>query len=271
MHFNLHTPKTIREALKMKQETSGAWLAGGTVLLVNNHQGKPISEDMISLEKLDELKNIRENETDIVIGSLVTFDDIEKSEIVNKNAFALWEAACSVGGPQIRHRATIGGNIAVASPASDGVTPLMALDASVKLTSAEGERYVKLTDFYVGKFQTAMKKDELLTAVIIPKASRISRFIKVGKRQALAVSSINSAIAKTGEGIRFCVGSSAPEVRYCKKSSAALSEGKLDEACRELQTEISPIDDRWGTADYRRQVAENLMKKLYRELEEKDA
>lgn len=271
MHFCLHTPETTAEALCIKRETGGAWLAGGTVMLVNNHQGKQISGDLISLEKLDELKKITETESEIVIGSLSTFDDIENCEAIRKYAFALWQAACTVGGPQIRHRATIGGNIAVASPASDGVTPLMALDASVRLISENGERYVKLTDFYTGKFQTAMRKEELLTDVIIPKAANESRFVKVGKRQALAVSSINAAIAKTENGIRFCVGSSAPEVRYCVKTSEALNKGNLDKAKEYLQSEISPIDDRWGTAEYRRNVAENLMLSLYREMEEQNA
>lgn len=271
MKFNLHCPETTEEALRLKRETGGAWLAGGTVLLVNAHQGKTVNGNLISLEKLDGLCRIRETADAVAVGALVTFDEIERSELIRALFPALWEAAAQVGGPQIRHRATLGGNIACASPASDGVTPLMALDASVRLVSGEGERLVKLTEFYTGKFKTAAGETELLTEVIIPKGSTFSRFVKVGKRSALAVSIVNIAMVKAGDAIRLAVGSAAPEVRFCEKTSAALTEGRLDEARTALQQEISPIDDRWGTADYRRSVAENLMLSLYKETEEQKA
>lgn len=270
MQFHLHCPDTIEEALRVRREKGGAWLAGGTVLLVNKHQGKPINPELISLDKLNELKQIRETENEVIIGALVTFDELEKSEVIRSRFPALWKAACQVGGPQIRHRATIGGNIAVASPASDGVTPLMALDASLRLIGPEENRIVKLTEFYTGKFKTDIKSDELLAEVIISKNSTWSGFVKVGKRSALAVSCLNASMAKIGDKIRLTIGSAAPEVRYCVRTSDALTEGDLTKACQMLQTEISPIDDRWGTADYRRKVAQNVMTSLYHELEENE-
>lgn len=268
MKFNLHCPETIGEALRLKEETGGAWLAGGTVLLVNAHQGKPVSGDLISLEKLSALKYICENDESVSIGALVTFDEIENNELIRSLFPALWYAAMEVGSPQIRHRATLGGNVACASPASDGVTPLMALDASVRLMSCRSERTLKLTDFYTGKFQTAANDDELLTEIVVPKGSAWSRFEKVGKRSALAVSIVNIAMTKVGQTIRVAVGSAAPKVLFCEKTSAALSAGDLIAARTYLQQEISPIDDRWGTASYRRSVAENLMCTLYKIMEE---
>ena len=111
MHFDLHRPNSVDEALALYQQTGGSYLAGGTVLLVNHHNGADIGRHLISLEGICALHGIRETEDSIVIGSCVTMDEIENNAALREHAFALWQSATEIGGPQIRNRATIAGNI----------------------------------------------------------------------------------------------------------------------------------------------------------------
>lgn len=271
MSFTLYRPLTVREAVKIKKETGGDFLAGGTVSLVNRHHGKKISESQISLEYIPELREISLAENTLTIGAMVTMDLLEQSALVKEKAYALWQAASEVGGPQIRNRATLGGNIAAASPSSDCVPPLLAMDAVLLVKGADGEREIPLRRFYRGYLSHVLSADELITAVRIPlQSGSVSTFRKVGKRNALSVSCVNMAVVKTGAAYSVSVGACAPVALYCEKTSEVLSEtGDAEQAVSVLLTEISPIDDRWATASYRRTVCGNLLKALTKETEER--
>ena len=273
MQFDLHRPKSVEEALELYRQTGGSYLAGGTVLLVNHHRGSDVGSHLISLEGISAMQGIRETEEGIIIGACTTLDQIECSPLLREQAFSLWQAAAETGGPQIRNRATIAGNFAGGAPSSDAAAPLLALGAVLRLQGPEGSRELPMKDLFVHVFKTNLLPGEIITEIVIPRnIGFVSRFTKVGKRNALAVSCINMAVAHAPSGgWSVAVGAAAPTPRLCVKTMEILNEGPLDEArlsraCEEILTEIAPIDDRWATASYRRKVCVNLLKSMVKEV-----
>lgn len=256
MSFRLHIPKTLDQALELQRSTKGTYLAAGTVILVNHRH----AEDLISLEKIPGLSTISDEGSAVRIGALATFDDIEKSQCIKENLLALWQAAYETAGPQIRHRATIGGNIGCFSPASDAVTALVALDAKVEVFDGTFHHIPieKLTELDDGA---------IITSVVVPKRFSFSTFEKVGKRSAMSVSVLNMAVAKAGAEFRVAVGCASPRVILCRATSDILSSdcGSIEKAKTALVSEMHPIDDRWGTVEYRLEVGKNLLSKLVQE------
>lgn len=273
MHFNLHRPNSIEEAISLYQKTGGTYLAGGTVLLVNHHSGADIGCALISLEGIPALGVIQETSETLSIGACVTLDQLEHHDAIRQNAYALWQAAAQVGGPQIRNRGTIAGNLAAGSPSSDAAAPLLALGAKLRLQGPDGVRELSLSDFFAGVFKTNLLPGELITEILIPLGKPcVSRFTKVGKRNALAISCINMSVASRPEtGWSVAVGAAAPTPRLCPLTMEILNEDSLTEeriahACETILTEIAPIDDRWATASYRRKVCVNLLKAMLKEV-----
>jgi len=273
MQFKLHRPNSIEEAVALYRETGGTYLAGGTVLLVDHHSGKHIGHDLISLENISSLRGIRETAEGIVIGSCTTLDELDRSDLLRERACALWQAAGQVGGPQVRNRGTIGGNLAAGSPSADAAAPLLALGAILRLQGPGGSRELPLQSLFADVFKTNLLPGELITEILLPAGgSCVSRFTKVGKRNALAISCINMAVAHSPEsGWSVAAGAAAPTPRLCRCTMELLNEGPLTEerlarACEAILTEISPIDDRWATASYRRRVCVNLLKAMLKEV-----
>ena len=273
MHFDLHRPNSVEEAIALYRETGGTYLAGGTVLLVNHHNGGDIGRHLISLERISALRGIRETEDGIVIGPCTTLDEIEQSELLQEKAHALWQAAGQVGGPQVRNRGTIGGNLAAGSPSADAAAPLLALGAILRLQGPDGSRNLPLDSLFVDVFKTSLLPGELICEILLPSsATCVSRFAKVGKRNALAISCINMAVAHRPEsGWSVAVGAAAPTPRLCRRTmellnESSLTEARIAQACEAILTEISPIDDRWATASYRRRVCVNLLKAMLKEV-----
>lgn len=282
MSFTLHRPCSTEEALRLLRDTGGIPLAGGTVLMVDYNRGKTLSPHLISLEDIPGWGCIRETPDALLLGPLVTFDQIEESDLCREYAGALWQAARCVGGPQVRNRATIGGNLAAASPSADSAAPLLALGAQLILMSAYDTRTMPLTGFFVGPGKTVLLPGELIAGILIPKSDLRSRFCKVGKRGALAVSCASLALSGriTGSGslcnIMVAAGAVAPTPVLCPGTAAVLNAGAVTEerilaAQKVLLTEIAPIDDRWATAEYRRTVCCNLLPVLLEQVKRGDA
>ena len=256
MSYRLHIPTTLDQALEIRRRTGGTYLAAGTVILVNRRHNR----DLISLEKIEGLSAMEDGPDSIRIGALATFDDIENNDLIRKELPALWQAAFNTAGPQIRNRATIGGNIGCFSPASDAVTALVALDAEIQVFDGSYHS-IKLDNL------RTLEKEAIITSVTVPKRFAFSAFEKVGKRNAMSVSVINMAIAENRQEVRLAVGCASPNVLLCKATSGVLGSQPVDleKAGEILLSEIRPINDRWGTVEYRRAVAVNLLGKLAKE------
>lgn len=274
-------PKDLTEALEMQKQTGGYYIAGGTFSMVEIVSDRFDPETLIDLSLCKELYGITEEKEAVILGAMTTFTEIEESKLLNQYFTALVKAAAEVGGPQIRNRGTIGGNICAASPAADGITPLLVLNAVVRCVGKGGKREFPIHEMFLAPKKTILLPDEIVTEIVLPKKKNVSDFIKVGKRNALAVSSVNMAVSGKAETGRItelfiAAGACAPTPRLCLATAEALigevSDEAIEKAKEILLTEISPIDDRWATAEYRRMVAQNMLESLvYQIAEEEEA
>ncbi|SCZ04766.1 FAD binding domain-containing protein [Alkaliphilus peptidifermentans] len=191
-------PKAIEEAIKLLdhyQEASKI-IAGGTDLIISIREGKEPAPVIIDVSSIGEIKEINEIDEWIEIGAGTTFTNITEAAILQGRYQGLIDAAASVGSPQIRNAATIGGNICNASPAADFIPPLLALDSLLIIQSTDQIREVKLEDFLRDKGKVALSSNEILTKVKFKKLNKGQGlgFNKLGLRKALAISRICTAV-----------------------------------------------------------------------------
>ena len=258
-------PKSLADALRTAAKPNVSVLAGGTDILVKLHDQitKPWPK-LLVLENVKSLRNITSSTSEISIGPLVTFTEIENSKISMKHAPQLVEAAAVAASVQIRNRATIGGNIANASPAGDLIPPLYSLGAVLKIASANGRRKVKIEDFFKGPGVTILKKNELIISIVIPKTSNRGFFLRLATRKALAISKISVAVSislkrNKIETVRISLGAVASTVLRAPKTEEflrgkELTEANIHKACEIIKSEASPIDDIRSTASYRNEM-----------------
>jgi CO/xanthine dehydrogenase FAD-binding subunit len=257
-------PKSLADALRMLRDEGPLLpLAGCTDLYVSLNFGTLAQTRFLDLWRLDGLRTIERRADGLSIGALATYADIIGSPLVRHRLPMLVAAAREIGGAQIQNRGTIGGNVANASPAGDTLPVLAAAEAAVVLNSADGSRTVPFTSFYTGYRKTVMRPDELIVAFEIPPIEGRQWFRKVGTRAAQAISKVVMA-GVAGARPRIAVGSVAPTVVRLPRTEAALAQGAaLADAQRTLLDEIAPIDDVRSTAEYRRQVAANLLARFW--------
>lgn len=263
-------PTDVGEAVKLLAEhgDKATILAGGTDLLpkINHYDLKP--DVLLFIGGLG-LNFVEEKDGKLVIGATTSTAQIAASEVVAEKAPALAEAARQSGSVAIRTSATIGGNIANASPAADLVAPLMAMDAEFKLVGGGGARVVPAKEFFVGPHKTAMKAGEMLTEVIIPSPRGKTVFVKLGRRHAQTLSVANAAVQLVMEGgicqdARIVLGAMAPKPLRCEKAEALLM-GKVvdaalvDQCAEQAIAESSPINDQRATAWYRQKAGKVLV------------
>lgn len=262
-------PASLADALKMlRDEGPLVPMAGCTDLYVSLNFGTLKETRFLNLWRLNALRTIAVRDGHLSIGALATYTDLIRSPLVRRRIPMLTAAAHEIGGVQIQHRGTIGGNVANASPAGDTLPVLAAADAVVVLASARGQRRVPFTSFYTGYRQTVCRPDELIVSFEIPTLIGRQWFRKVGTRAAQAISKIVIAgvmpsTRSSGEAPRIAIGSVAPTVIRATETEAALAAGaSLEDAQRTLAAEITPIDDIRSTAAYRRRVAANLLAQM---------
>ena len=250
-------------------ETKDAYvIAGGTNVMLNIMDSKVNDRTLINLRNAKELRGIKDNGETITIGATTTISDLEHSDLIVKEAKALWQAAVSFADPTTRHSATVGGNIGNASPAADTATALLALEAVVTIEKKGAKRDVALCDFFIGVGKTVLATDEIVTAITFKKSKNCA-FIKLGIRNAMAISVANVAVALVKNGnkvtdIKIAMGSVAPTPRRCLEVEKALIGKELEDeaiakAVKGLDKDISPIDDVRATGKYRKQVAPVLL------------
>ncbi len=272
--MNFSRPARLASALQQLRDDNWTILAGGTDYYPGLRCEAP-SGSVLDISAIDELRGIEETAQHYRIGALTTWSDIVAAKL--PDAFtALKQAAVEVGSVQIQNRATVVGNLCNASPAADGVPPLLVLDASVELQSLEGSRVLPLSRFIQGNRKTDKSAHELVSAVLIPKVACFggSAFTKLGARKYLVISigmvAVRALCADHRvESVSVAVGSCSevaqrlPLVESLLTGvSTATDLSLLIEA--EHLPEINPIDDIRATADYRREAALQLVRRTVR-------
>jgi xanthine dehydrogenase small subunit len=265
--LSLVSPRSPAEALRaLREDPALVPIAGATDLYVALNAGTLTGERFLDLWRLTALARITRRNGVLSIGALATFSQIIRSRHVQHHLPILVAAAREIGGVQIQNRGTIGGNVGNGSPAGDTLPVLAAADAVLVLQSVDGERRVPFGGFYSGYRATVRRPDELIVAIEIPPLGPARQwFRKVGTRAAQAISKVVMAAIRS-ERPRIALGSVAPTVIRATRTEEALAAGAgIDEGVRILAEEIRPIDDIRSTAQYREQIAGNLLRRFWSE------
>ena len=263
--LNLRRAVSVHEALGILRDEARTPVAGATDLFVALNFGTLAAKQFVDIWALNELREISQRGDVLSIGALTTYTALSASPLVNEWLPMLVLASRQVGGAQIQNRGTLGGNIANGSPAGDSLPVLAAVDAIVVLRCADGERRVPFNSFYTGYRKSVMRTDELIVAVEIPRVEGMQWFRKVGTRAAQAISKIVIAGVR-GPVPRIALGSVSPTVVRARNTELALARGmSIDDAAALVLSDIVPIDDIRSTADYRRRVATNLVRRFLAE------
>jgi CO/xanthine dehydrogenase FAD-binding subunit len=262
-------PATLTEALRLLAQGGWRVLAGGTDLYPG--AGARLTGPVLDLSSVAGLAGITLTDG-LRIGAATTWASLIKADLPPA-CHALQQAAAQVGGRQVQVAGSIGGNLCNASPAADGVPPLLALGAEVELATASGARRLSLADFLTGPRRTALDPGEMLVAVVIPPAglSGRSAFEKLGARSHLVISiaSVAARVWLDGDritGAAIAVGACGPVPVRLPQVEAALQGAPVARAldrisAGDVQSALSPIDDIRASAAYRHQSALELVRR----------
>ncbi len=272
-------PTSLRDALeRLAAHPELLPVAGGTDIMVAFADGRASLRPMLDLGGLDELRDIEIRHDELVLGALVTWEELRRSALVHSALPVLAEVASVVGAVAIRNRGTVGGNCMTASPAGDLLPVLLVTDAQFEVVGLGGRRFIPAAEFWTGYRETALAPGELLAAVHIPLVpDRHVRFRKIGTRRALAIAKVLVAVAwrpgASSDGpaawhdVRVALGSVAARPIRVPHTEGVL-EGRIpdtaaaDDAARTVMDEISPIDDIRSTAAYRRTVTGRVLRRV---------
>lgn len=282
---NIIEPTTIAELIKIKDTLNSAILiAGGTDVLIKLRHGSLKNVDLISLRNIKELRGIRLlDDKSISIGAMTTFSELFRSEIINMYIPILAEAAVSMGGPQIRNMATIGGNVCNGAVSADSAPTLFALNANLKLESVNGMRIIPITEFYDGPGRVKINKNEVLTEIIIKQEDYFNKkghYIKFANRKAMDISMLGVAVLCEVDNskftdIRIALGVAAPTPVRCNEAEKfAINKEVTKDIIKEiglLAVKSSKARDSWrGSKEFREHLINNLtqraIEKSYKEL-----
>lgn len=247
-------PSTYSEAAAaLEADPTAVVVAGGTDVMVAVNEGTRQVDQWLSLRQVRNADRFDVDGQSVVLGAGTTFEQLLGERGIALPALA--QAARTVGGPQIRVAATLGGNLATASPAGDSLPVLACYDAEIEIVGAMHNRRESLADFLVGPGQTGLRPGEVIASLQLPSTSGAQHFAKVGTRNAMVISVCSLAgRLDTSAGVaRLAMGSASATVRRVPEAEALLLEGASPEDVGAAIAEAcSPIDDHRASAAYRR-------------------
>lgn len=273
-------PKSVKEALTYRNDYDTQIVAGGTDLMAVNYSKSGLlpkfKTNLLFLSNLDELNYIKEDESTVYIGATCKYNSILNSPLVSK---FLKDVISDLASPNIRNMATLAGNIANASPAGDGIIPLVLLDAKLRLSSLNNERFILVKDFIYGVRKIHLNKDEIISEIIIPKYNGITKYKKVGSRNAESISKVSLAIGykienKIVKDFKVAIGcvniipvrNKDIENKYIGLTIDEFK-NKIEDILSDYAKIISPITDQRSTKEYKFKVTMNILRNFIESME----
>ncbi|MCU1236256.1 MAG: molybdopterin dehydrogenase, FAD-binding [Candidatus Solibacter sp.] len=275
-HFS--RPATLDDCLAiLARDPDARIVSGGTDLGVESNLLGRAFPHLVSVEAIPDLRIFHETAREIEIGAALTLSEIEAAWKTAPAAFTEWLDLFA--SPLIRNRATLGGNLATASPIGDGAPFLLALDAAVRIAGASGTRTVPLHEFFLDYRKTALARAEILVSIVIPKPVPPIVFYKVAKRRLDDISTIAAAFSITlgaasrVTAARLAYGGVAPVPLRCIQAEDILTGSTwnrraVQQACAAIAATLRPISDHRGSAEYRLALAQSLLEKFFYECSE---
>jgi xanthine dehydrogenase FAD-binding subunit len=271
---------SIQEAIRLLKEYPEAHLiAGGTDVLVKLHKGKGNFDHLIDIHDIAELNFISLNDGgDLVIGPLCCFTHVAESALIRRHIPVLSEAILTIGGPQVRNMATIGGNLCNGVPSADSATPLIALNAVVTIEGQDGSRQLPLEDFFLGPSRVALEHHEIMTAITVSRgnyAGYFGHFFKYAMRGAMDIATIScSAVCRVEDQVladlRLAYGVAAPVPIRCKDTEDKIrgrkvSKQLLDDIAEAVADDVSPRTSWRAAKDFRLQIIATLAHRVVKQ------
>lgn len=269
-------PARLQDALDHLKRGRLRVLAGGTDLYAS-HGTAALPGEWLDITGIAELQGIEARADHWRLGGALTWSGLIAAKLPPLFD-GLKSAAVQIGGLQVQNSGTLAGNLCNASPAADGVPALLSLDASAELTSQRGSRTLPLAEFILGPRRTALRADELLSAILVPKPAHraVSRFAKLGARHYLVISIAAVAVTIEHEdgvvrAARIAVGACSPVAVRIPRLEAVLVGQAFDSrlaghVAPEQFSLLSPIDDVRASAEYRRHAAPTLVRRALADL-----
>ncbi|MCF0149277.1 MAG: xanthine dehydrogenase FAD-binding subunit XdhB [Clostridium sp.] len=273
---NIYQPKTLNEALEILDNKENVKIiAGGTDVLIKLHHGDLAGVELLSIRDIEELKQITLNdEGDIEIGSMASFSDVFRSDVINENIYVLSEAAVSMGGPQVRNMATIGGNVCNGAVSADSSTSLFALNAELLLRTKNEERIIPIKEFYLGPGKVSILPNEILVKIIIRKKDYLGykgNYIKFSNRKAMDIAMLGVSVVGAIENnqfkdLRISLGVAAPTPIRCLKAEEFAKGIEVDmaniiEISEKALLDAKPRNSWRGSKDFREHLIKELTKR----------
>jgi len=272
-------PATLDDALTALAKRGAVPLAGATDLIPAMRAGEVAPRVLVNLKKIPALSGVTRRRGALRIGALTPVADVLRDALVAEAAPLLAEVARDFASPQIRSLATIGGNLCNGAPSADLALPLLVLDARVEIAGPEGAREMPIDEFFRGVNKTALRRGEILTAIVIPNRPVRSgaAHTKLGVRRAMDLTFVGAAASlqlaadkKKCRRVRIALGAVAPIPMRARKAEAVL-EGKalandlIAEAAAAAAAESRPVTDLRASKEYRREMTEVLVRRVLRE------
>lgn len=269
--FEFYKAKSLDEAIDFLDGHEDAKVIAGGQSLIPLMKLRIVSPKyLVDIGGLEELKYIREgSEGELRIGALVTHSEIEESKLIRGKWPVLAKTATNIADVQIRSRGTIGGSLCHADPAADYPPTLLILNSKVVVRGKGGRRTLSLEDFIIGPFTTDLRENEILEEVIVPPYDGSTDYVKFARREGdLAVVNVAALMRKEGDKIadlRVAIGGASFKAMRLKELEESLKGGgleDLEQKVDEIVKGLDPPSDVHGSAEYRREVARVLLRRI---------
>ncbi len=267
-------PSTLEEALSMLKQYKGkAKVKAGGIMLINLMKERQIvPEYVIDLKNIKELKTINITQRGVEIGSMVTAIELQNSKEIKELCPTLAKAASFMGDRTLQHTVTLGGNISVAMPSTDGLTALMSMDSMLEIKSAEERRFIHSSELVIGLGKNSLKEDEIITKIIVPYNGDVKgTYLKFLNASEVAIATVAVTAHLNKKKFALVVGALAPKPYYFNNESLQWNweepvSVNIQRASEIVSKTVEPMSDVVASSEYRKHISKVLTARALKEV-----